>query len=77
MNSQPPAADARLWAPRWPWSWAPERARPPAGSSTGVVGKAMAIEPYAIMLPRDDPAFKRVADQEVRRVIASGEIGPS
>jgi len=39
-----------------------------------VVGKPMTIEPYAIMLPPQDPAFKKVVDQEMRRLIASGEI---
>jgi len=39
-----------------------------------VIGKPMTIEPYAIMLPKNDPAFKKVVDQEVRRVITSGEI---
>ncbi len=38
-----------------------------------VVGKAMTIEPYAIMLPPRDPEFKRVVDQEMRRIIVSGE----
>jgi len=39
-----------------------------------VVGKPMSVEPYAIMLPPGDPAFKKVVDQEVRRLIQSGEI---
>ena len=39
-----------------------------------VIGKPMTVEPYAIMLPKNDAAFKRVVDQEVRRVITSGEI---
>jgi ABC-type amino acid transport substrate-binding protein len=39
-----------------------------------VVGKAMTIEPYAIMMPKGDPAFKKVVDREVRRVMLSGEI---
>ncbi|MDF1486367.1 amino acid ABC transporter substrate-binding protein [Ramlibacter sp. H39-3-26] len=39
-----------------------------------VIGKPMTIEPYAIMLPKDDPAFKKVVDQEMRRLIQSGEI---
>ncbi|WPB56965.1 amino acid ABC transporter substrate-binding protein [Xylophilus sp. GOD-11R] len=39
-----------------------------------VVGKAMSIEPYAIMLPPRDAAFKKVVDQEMRRLIVSGEI---
>jgi ABC-type amino acid transport substrate-binding protein len=41
-----------------------------------VVGKPMTVEPYAIMIPKGDPEFKRVVDQEVRRIIVSGEIHP-
>jgi ABC-type amino acid transport substrate-binding protein len=39
-----------------------------------VVGKPMTIEPYAIMMPKGDTAFKKVVDGEVRRVMLSGEI---
>ena len=39
-----------------------------------VVGKPMSVEPYAIMLPPGDSAFKKVVDSEVRRLILSGEI---
>jgi ABC-type amino acid transport substrate-binding protein len=39
-----------------------------------VIGKPMTIEPYAIMLPKGDAAFKRVVDAEMRRIILSGEI---
>jgi ABC-type amino acid transport substrate-binding protein len=39
-----------------------------------VIGKPMTIEPYAIMLPKGDAAFKRVVDTEIRRIITSGEI---
>jgi ABC-type amino acid transport substrate-binding protein len=39
-----------------------------------VVGKPMTIEPYAIMLPKGDAAFKKVVDGEVRRVMLSGDI---
>ena len=39
-----------------------------------VIGKPMTIEPYAIMLPKGDTAFKRVVDAEMRRIILSGEI---
>ncbi|QHI98943.1 transporter substrate-binding domain-containing protein [Xylophilus rhododendri] len=50
------------------------RANSAKPQSWEVVGKAMSIEPYAIMLPPRDPAFKKVVDQEMRRLIASGEI---
>jgi ABC-type amino acid transport substrate-binding protein len=39
-----------------------------------VIGKPMTIEPYAIMLPKGDAAFKRAVDAEMRRIILSGEI---
>ena len=39
-----------------------------------VIGKPMTIEPYAIMLPRGDAAFKKIVDTEMRRIILSGEI---
>ena len=38
-----------------------------------VVGKFLTIEPLAIMLSKDDAAFKKVVDDEMRRVIRSGE----
>jgi len=38
-----------------------------------VVGKFLTIEPLAIMLSKSDPAFKRVVDDEMKRVIRSGE----
>jgi ABC-type amino acid transport substrate-binding protein len=38
-----------------------------------VVGKFLTIEPLAIMLSKDDPDFKRVLDDEMRRLIASRE----
>lgn len=39
-----------------------------------VVGRFITTEPLAIMLPRDDPAFKKIVDDEMRRLILSGEI---
>ena len=39
-----------------------------------VIGKPMTIEPYAVMLPKGDTAFKKVIDTEMRRMILSGEI---
>ena len=38
-----------------------------------VVGKFLTIEPLAIMMSKDDPAFKKVVDDEMRRMIRSGE----
>lgn len=39
-----------------------------------VVGKFLTTEPLAIMLPKNEPAFKKVIDDEMRRMIYSGEI---
>jgi glutamate/aspartate transport system substrate-binding protein len=38
-----------------------------------VVGKFLTIEPLAIMMGKSDPAFKKVVDEEMRRMIRSGE----
>ena len=40
-----------------------------------VVGKFVTIEPLAIMLSKDDAAFKKVVDEEMRHLILSGEAG--
>jgi glutamate/aspartate transport system substrate-binding protein len=42
-------------------------------SKLKVVGKFLTIEPLAIMLSKDDPAFKRLVDDEMKRLIASRE----
>lgn len=41
-----------------------------------VVGKFLTTEPLAIMLPKDDPAFKQLVDSEMKRIITSREIYP-
>lgn len=38
-----------------------------------VVGKFLTIEPLAMMLPRNDPEFKRLVDAEMKRLIRSQE----
>lgn len=38
-----------------------------------VVGKLLTIEPLAIMLPKDDPAFKHIVDEEMKRLIRTRE----
>jgi ABC-type amino acid transport substrate-binding protein len=38
-----------------------------------VVGKLLTIEPLAIMLPKDDAGFKRIVDDEMKRLIRSHE----
>ena len=39
-----------------------------------VVGRFMTTEPLAIMLPKNDPEFKKLVDDEMRRLIVSREI---
>lgn len=36
--------------------------------------EALSVEPYGIMLPRDDEAFKKVVDDAMKEVFTSGEI---
>jgi glutamate/aspartate transport system substrate-binding protein len=38
-----------------------------------VVGKFLTIEPYGIMMSKDDPEFKKLVDDEMRRLITSHE----
>ena len=38
-----------------------------------VVGKFLTIEPLAIMLPKNDPEFKKIVDDEMKRLISSRE----
>jgi glutamate/aspartate transport system substrate-binding protein len=39
-----------------------------------VVGEAIQVEPYAIMLRRDDPSFKKLVDDTIAGLIKSGEF---
>jgi glutamate/aspartate transport system substrate-binding protein len=39
-----------------------------------IVGEPISVEPIAIMLRKDDPAFKKVADDTLRDLMKSGEI---
>ncbi len=39
-----------------------------------VVGKFLTTEPLAIMLPKNDPEFKKLVDDEMKRLIRSREI---
>jgi ABC-type amino acid transport substrate-binding protein len=45
----------------------------PDPSKFKVVGRLLTIEPLAIMLPKDDPEFKRAVDAEMKRLIRSNE----
>jgi glutamate/aspartate transport system substrate-binding protein len=39
-----------------------------------VVGDALQVEPYAIMLRKDDPAFKKLVDATLADLVKSGEF---
>ena len=48
----------------------------PDPKSYKVIGKQLTVEPLAIMLPRNDAEFKRVVDDEMKRIVSSREIYP-
>jgi ABC-type amino acid transport substrate-binding protein len=50
------------------------RASAPNPAELEVVGEAIQVEPYAIMLRRDDPAFKKLVDDTLAALIRSGEF---
>jgi glutamate/aspartate transport system substrate-binding protein len=50
------------------------RASAPNPAELAVVGEAIQVEPYAIMLRKDDPAFKKVVDDTLVSLIQSGEF---
>ncbi|MBC7435528.1 MAG: amino acid ABC transporter substrate-binding protein [Bdellovibrionales bacterium] len=39
-----------------------------------VVGEVLSVEPIAIMIHKDDPAFKKLADDTVKDLIKTGEL---
>jgi glutamate/aspartate transport system substrate-binding protein len=39
-----------------------------------IVGDLLTVEPYAIMLSKNDPQFKKIVDSAMGRIINSGEI---
>ena len=41
-----------------------------------VVGKFLTIEPLAIMMAKNDPEFKQIIDDEMKRLVTSREIYP-
>lgn len=46
----------------------------PNPAALKVVGKFLATEPLAIMLSKNDPDFKKLVDEEMRRLVTSKEI---
>src|SRR4051812_37398235 len=43
-------------------------------SAYKIVGETISVEPIAIMLRKDDPAFKKLADDTLKELMKSGEI---
>ena len=39
-----------------------------------IVGEVISVEPIAIMMRKDDPAFKKMADDTIREMIKSGDM---
>jgi glutamate/aspartate transport system substrate-binding protein len=39
-----------------------------------IVGETLSVEPIAVMLRKDDPAFKKAVDDSIKAMIKSGEI---
>jgi glutamate/aspartate transport system substrate-binding protein len=50
------------------------RANRPKPEALKVVGNFLTIEPLAIMISKDDATFKRLIDEEMRRIVVSGEV---
>jgi glutamate/aspartate transport system substrate-binding protein len=50
------------------------RASAPNPAELAVVGEAVQVEPYAIMLRKDDPAFKKLVDDTLTAMMKSGEF---
>lgn len=46
----------------------------PDPSKFKVIGKFLTIEPLAIMLSKDDPEFKKIVDDEMKRMIRAREL---
>jgi glutamate/aspartate transport system substrate-binding protein len=43
-------------------------------SEYSIANETLTLEPYAIMLRKDDPAFKKLVDETVKNLFKSGEI---
>ena len=39
-----------------------------------IVGEVLSVEPIAIMIRKDDPAFKKAVDDSIKAMIKSGEL---
>ncbi len=57
----------------------PARAAPPISASSAsrwnaIVGEPLEREAFACVLPRNEPEFKRLVDDTIARLMASGEL---
>jgi glutamate/aspartate transport system substrate-binding protein len=50
-------------------------ARSKAPADYRIVGEVLSVEPIAIMMRKDDPAFKKAVDDSIIAMMRSGEIG--
>jgi ABC-type amino acid transport substrate-binding protein len=50
------------------------RASAPNPAELDIVGEPLQVEPYAIMLRKDDPAFKKLVDDTLAALVKSGEF---
>lgn len=50
------------------------RAESKSPASFAIVGDPLSIEPYSIMMRKDDPGFKKIVDNEMLRLIHENEI---
>lgn len=50
------------------------RASAPDPAALAVVGEPLQVEPYAVMLRKDDPAFKKLVDDTLAGMMKSGEF---
>lgn len=48
----------------------------PNPAALKIVGRFVTTEPLAIVLPKNDPEFKKLVDDEMRRLVTSREIYP-
>ena len=49
-------------------------AKAKAPSDFKIVGEVLSVEPIAIMLRKDDPAFKKAVDDSIKAMMKSGEV---
>jgi glutamate/aspartate transport system substrate-binding protein len=49
-------------------------ARSKAPADYRIVGEVLSVEPIAIMVPKDDPAYKKAVDESIVAMMKSGEI---